>query len=174
MSDPAARHLALAPYGAMGVRPYRDADWEAISRVHDAARLHELGASVGVAAFRTLAQTYEGEGLFDGPVWVAQTDAGSGAGSVVGFAALADSELTWLYVDPAHYRRGVGRALLRHALAADDSEYVECTVLDGNDAARALYQSEGFVVVETRTGHLAGNEEFEATGHIMVWRRPGP
>ncbi|MEV6394289.1 GNAT family N-acetyltransferase [Streptomyces sp. NPDC051907] len=165
-----APHPAVSASASVSVRPYRDDDWAGISRVHDAARLHELRASVGEDAFLTLAQTYAGEGLFDGAVWVAEAD----DGAVAGFAALADSELTWLYVDPAHYRRGVGRALLRHALAADDGECVECTVLDGNDAARALYESEGFAVVETKTGRLAGNEAFQATGHIMVWRRPLP
>ncbi|MFJ2745784.1 GNAT family N-acetyltransferase [Streptomyces sp. NPDC087440] len=150
------------------IRAYEDRDWAAIARIHDAARLDELRASVGGEAFRTLDDTYEGEGLFDGAVWVGESD----EGAVVGFAALADDELTWLYVDPGWYRRGVGRQLLRHALAATGASCVECTVLDGNTGALALYGSEGFVLRETRSGRLAGNEEFRATGHIMEWRRP--
>jgi ribosomal protein S18 acetylase RimI-like enzyme len=153
----------------VAIRPYEDRDWAAIARIHDAARLDELRASVGVEAFRTLDDTYEGEGLFDGGVWVGEC-VGEG---VVGFVAVAAGELTWLYVDPAWYRRGVGRQLLRHALAADGSESVECTVLEGNAGALALYASEGFVVSETKSGRLAGNEAFAATGHIMEWRRPG-
>lgn len=95
------------------VRAYSDVDWAAISSIHDAARLDELRNSVGVEAFLTLAQTAEGEGLFDGQVWVAVV-----GGVVAGFVALDDDEVTWLYVDPQRYRQGVGRALLRHALAA--------------------------------------------------------
>jgi ribosomal protein S18 acetylase RimI-like enzyme len=143
------------------IRPYADGDWDAIARIHDAARLDELRDSVGVAAFLTLAQTAEGEGLFDGHLWVAEVD-----GAVAGFVALDDDEVTWLYVDPQRYRRGVGRALLRHALAAAGPR-VEVTVLDGNPAALALYLNEGFTITETRTGSLAGNEAFAATGHIM-------
>ncbi|WP_091083439.1 hypothetical protein [Micromonospora nigra] len=45
---------------------------------------------------------------------------------------------------------------------------VETDVLAGNDAALALYQAEGFTIVETKTGRLEGNEDFPATGHLMV------
>ncbi len=147
------------------IRPYADADWPALNRIHDAARLDELAASVGVEAFLTLADTYESEGLFDDVVLVAELD-----GEVAGFIAIADDEITWMYVDPARYRRGVGRALLRAALAGAERP-VELTVLDGNVGARALYEQEGFELVETRTGPLVGNESFTAIGHIMV-RRP--
>ncbi|MBB4693610.1 GNAT family N-acetyltransferase [Paractinoplanes abujensis] len=143
------------------IRHYRDDDWNAIARIHDAARLDELRHSAGVAAFLTLAETAEGEGLFDGQVWIAETDDG-----VAGFVALDDDEVTWLYVDPHRYRQGIGRALLRHALAAAGPR-VEVTVLDGNPAALQLYLSEGFTITETRTGSLVGNESFAATGHIM-------
>lgn len=143
------------------VRPYSNVDWEAIASIHDAARLDELRDSVGVEAFLTLAQTAEEEGLFDGQVWVAEVDE-----VVAGFVALDDDEVTWLYVDPQRYRQGIGRALLRHALAAAGPR-VEVTVLDGNPAALGLYLSEGFGITETRTGSLVGNEAFTATGHIM-------
>ncbi|MDH6229199.1 GNAT family N-acetyltransferase [Streptomyces chilikensis] len=143
------------------VRPYADDDWDAIARIHDAARLDELRHSVGLDAFLTLAQTAEPEGLFDGRLWVAEAD-----GEVAGFVALDDDEVTWLYVDPQRYRQGIGRTLLRHAVAAAGPR-VEVTVLDGNPAAEALYAGEGFIVTETRTGPLVGNEAFTATGHIM-------
>jgi ribosomal protein S18 acetylase RimI-like enzyme len=146
------------------IRDYAPDDWDAIARIHDAARLDELRDSAGVEAFLTLAQTAEGEGLFDGQVWVAES-----GGQVTGFVALDGDEITWLYVDPAHYRQGAGRALLRHALARA-GDRAEVTVLDGNPAALALYRSEGFVVLETRTGPLVGNESFTATGHIMERR----
>jgi GNAT superfamily N-acetyltransferase len=148
------------------IRPYEERDWTAIARIHDAARLDELRDSAGVAAFLTLEQTAEGEGLFDGLLWVAETDA-----TVTGFVALDGDEVTWLYVDPAHYRRGIGRALLRHAVA-HAGDRAEVTVLDGNPNALALYRSEGFAVLETRTGPLVGNESFTVTGHIME-RRAG-
>jgi ribosomal protein S18 acetylase RimI-like enzyme len=147
------------------IRAYVDTDWPALSRIHDAARLDEL-ASIGVDAFRTLEQTYEAEGLFDDEVWVGELD-----GEVAGFIAFSDDEVTWTYVHPTFYRRGVGRALLRHVLSRATA-LVELTVLDGNTAAHRLYESEGFVLQETRVGKLAGNESFAATGHIMSFTPP--
>ncbi len=146
----------------MLIRPYEDGDWAAVARIHDAARLDELRSSVGAAAFLSLAETFEGEGLFAGQVLVAEYD-----GEVAGFIAFDPTEITWLYVDPSRYRHGVGRTLLRHAIAAAGGDRLEVTVLAGNAAALALYLSEGFTVTETRTGPLVGNESFTATGHIM-------
>ena len=77
-----------------------------------------------------------------------------------------DDEVTWLYVDPARYRQGIGRALLRHAVAACGGDRIGVTVLAGNPAALALYRAEAFEITETRTGALVGNEAFTATGHI--------
>jgi GNAT superfamily N-acetyltransferase len=148
------------------VRPYRPDDWEAVSRIHDAARLDELRDSVDAEAFLTPAETYQGEGLFDGRVWVAE-----GGDAVVGFVALADDEVTWLYVDPAHYGEGAGTALLRHAVAHGGPQ-VETTVLAGNERALGLCLREGFVIAGTREGRLVGNEAFPATGHIMELRSP--
>ncbi|QRK09308.1 GNAT family N-acetyltransferase [Archangium violaceum] len=153
--------------GTLTVRPYAPSDWEAINRIHDAARVDELASSVGVEAFLPLRQTFENEGLFDGLVWVAELD-----GVVAGFLAFSDDEVTWMYVAPELYRRGVGRALLRHALS-QAGERVELTVLDGNHPARALYESEGFVLERTTSGKLVGNEAFDATGHTLVWHRTG-
>ena len=147
------------------IRDARLDDWGALGEVHDAARLQELAASVGVEAFKTLAETADDEGLFDDRLWVAELD-----GRVVGFAAYADDELTWMYVHPAHQGRGVGTALLRHLVdhaTAEGVERIELTVLDGNPARR-LYEREGFTLVETRTGRLAGNESFAATGHVLA------
>jgi ribosomal-protein-alanine N-acetyltransferase len=55
-------------------------------------------------------------------------------------------------VDPAHQHRGIGRTLLRGLLAAADevSATVYLEVRTDNDAARALYTSEGFTVVGLR------------------------
>jgi ribosomal protein S18 acetylase RimI-like enzyme len=110
---------------AVLIRAYDDSDWPALCRIHDAARPDELRGSAGLDAFLTLEQTAEGEGLFDGLLRVAETGA-----QVTGFVALDGDEITWLYVDPAHYRRGIGRALLRHALTHTGNR-AEVTVLDG-------------------------------------------
>ena len=147
----------------IAIRKYQPKDWDAIAQIHDRARLDELRVSIGVEAFLSLAATAENEELFAGKVWVAEDN-----NLVVGFIAI-NSEMTWitwLYVLPDRYRQGIGRKLLRKAIANCQST-VYVSVLSGNDAALNLYQSEGFEIVETKTGKLNGNENFSATGHIL-------
>jgi ribosomal protein S18 acetylase RimI-like enzyme len=129
--------------------------------IHDRARLDELRTSVGVEAFLSLADTFESEELFAGKVWVACDEE-----IVVGFVAFAYDEITWLYVSPDYYRRGIGRKLLSQAIDRSSNK-IETSVLSGNDAALQLYLSEGFKIIETKTGKLNGNESFPATGHIL-------
>jgi GNAT superfamily N-acetyltransferase len=148
------------------IRPYMHKDWETLASIHDRARLDELRLSVGPDAFRTLEQTAEGEGLFDDGLWVAVK-----GGRIAGFIAVNDDEITWLYVDPDCYRQGIGRALLRHVLAAAEGG-MQTTILDGNHPALQLYLSEGFEISETRDGTLQGLDAVRARGHILT--RPSP
>jgi ribosomal protein S18 acetylase RimI-like enzyme len=145
----------------MVIRPYVAADWPQLCAVHDAARQQELQASGLLDAFLTLEQTAHNEGLFDGTVLVTEL-----SGRVLGFVAFQDCELTWLYVDPAAQRRGVGRALVRAAVQASRMP-LELDVLLGNDAALALYLAEGFQVVRRADGRLVGNEAFAASGLVL-------
>ncbi|MDQ7878939.1 GNAT family N-acetyltransferase [Microbacterium sp. QXD-8] len=155
----------------VGIRPYESGDWGDIARIHDAARIDELRGAGLLEAFLTLADTYENEGLFDDQVWVAEYE-GRVAGFIAGRVGAEGGEITWIYVDPALYRRGIGRALVEHFLARAGGP-VELEVLDGN-AARDFYESLGFVRTATTTGKLAGNETFAATGHTLVWTPAQP
>jgi len=146
----------------MKIRPYRETDWQRLCAIHDAARMDELRCTVGADAFLTLEQSAAGEGLFDDKVRVAEIN-----GVVHGFVAYTDDELTWLYVDPASYRCGVGRALLRHVIA-DSSPSLMIELLEGNMPALTLYRSEGFRVTERIEGRLQGNEAFPAAGLILT------
>ncbi len=94
------------------IRSYESRDWAGVCRIHDVARLDELRGSVGLEAFLALADTYEAEGLFESEVWVAELD-----GTLAGFVSASADEITWLYVDPELYRRGVARALVEHVQA---------------------------------------------------------
>ncbi|MGH4008649.1 MAG: ribosomal protein S18-alanine N-acetyltransferase [Pseudonocardiaceae bacterium] len=81
-------------------------------------------------------------------------------GQLVGYAGLvfvagppqAEAEIQMIGVDPAHQGRGIGRALLRKLLEVADAAVatVFLEVRTDNEAARALYESEGFVVVGLR------------------------
>jgi len=146
------------------IRAYQLSDWPRLCDIHDRARLDELRRSAGVEAFRSLARTAHSEGLFDGRLDVAEVD-----GVVRGFVAFQRGSLNWLYVDPDSYRQGVGRALLRHAVALS-GPVVSTQALEGNEPAIRLYRSEGFVEIERRRGRLAGCDEFAAVGVILEWR----
>ncbi|MFT3684367.1 MAG: GNAT family N-acetyltransferase [Phycisphaerales bacterium] len=55
-----------------------------------------------------------------------------------------------LAVDPAHFRRGIGRLLVRHVLAETHRRGVAVRVSTGaaNTPGRALYESEGFTLAQ--------------------------
>lgn len=149
----------------MKIRKYIPSDWPRLCEIHDAARLDELRLSVGEAAFLTLEQTAQNEGLFDASVVVAEV-----SGCVEGFAAFSQDELTWLYVNPCVYRRGIGRVLLRYAIEHAGDRF-SAEVLEGNEPALKLYLSEGFSITKKSKGRLAGNEAFEASGYRLERRK---
>lgn len=145
----------------INIRPYESMDWSRLCEIHDASRLDELALTVGTDAFLTLEKTADNEGLFDNKLFVAEVD-----NVVQGFIAYGDEELAWLYVDPRFYRKGVGRALVQHAVA-NSAPKMEIELLEGNTPALELYLSEGFKVVERVEGQLVGNEEFAAVGFVL-------
>ena len=77
---------------------------------------------------------------------------GYGGIAVVGGPPGAEAEIHTIGVDPALQGHGIGRALLRGLLAVADARHatVFLEVRTDNEAARALYLSEGFAVVGLR------------------------
>jgi GNAT superfamily N-acetyltransferase len=132
------------------IRDYRPDDWPAVCRVHDRSRPDELRGSFDARAFIPLAEDPEGGYIKACTMFIAQQ-----GDDVVGFAGIDEPYLAWLYVDPVHYRRGIGRALLRHCLArlSEDAWTRAC---GNNDAALGLYLSEGFVIESRSIGENAG------------------
>lgn len=78
-------------------------------------------------------------------------------GALIGYAGLAridaEAEVHTLAVDPVHQGRGIGRALLRALLEHAEGATVFLEVRTDNEAAIALYRSEGFAVISTRRGY---------------------
>jgi len=132
------------------IRDYRPSDWESICRVHDRSRPDELRGSFDARAFIPLALDPEGEYINACEMFVAQQDR-----DVVAFAGIDNPYFAWLYVDPAFYGRGIGRALLRHCLQRldEDAWTLAC---GNNDRAINLYVSEGFEVESRTIGDNAG------------------
>ena len=146
----------------LAIRPYRPEDFPGIERVHDRARRVELRYAGLEDAFLPLRSAAEREDLFAYPgLFVAEL-----GGEIAGFAACTQEELAWLYVDPAHFRKGVGRALAEHALQRFPGiRRVE--VLSGNAPAQALYARLGFVTAATERGRMPGNEAFSVQVDCM-------
>ena len=149
------------------VRAYRSEDWSDLCRIHDSARLDELRYTVGTDAFKTLEQTAQEEGLFDGAVLVAERH-----GQVLGFVAFMPNEITWLYVDPGNYRSGLASALIEVVLAETTGD-LSVEMLEGNAAALAFYQKFGFTVTARKEGNLVGNESFQTVGLTLQLFRAG-
>lgn len=149
----------------LAIRPYRPEDFPGIERVHDRARRVELRYAGLEDAFLPLRIAAEREDLFAYPgLFVAEL-----GGEIAGFAACTQEELAWLYVDPAHFRNGVGRALAEHALQRFPGiRRVE--VLSGNAPAKALYARLGFVTAATERGRMPGNEAFSVQVDCMERR----
>jgi ribosomal protein S18 acetylase RimI-like enzyme len=133
------------------IRAYCDDDWPAVCAVHDRARPDELRGSCDPRAFVPLADDQEDAADFQR----SRKFVACRGDQVVGFVGVDGTYLSWLYVDPAHYGRGIGRQLLRWGVSLIGPQ-AWTVVLAGNARARRLYESEGFRVVRTSEGHNAG------------------
>ena len=143
------------------IRDYCPSDWASIEHIHDSGRKIELCLAGMEDAFLPLRIAAEREGLFEYPgLFVAEDEHG-----IVGFTACSEEELAWLYVDPARMRQGIGRSLAEHAIKRfPEIRYTE--VLVGNEPAKALYESLGFILDAVVSGVMPGNEDFA----VQVYR----
>ena len=96
-----------------------------------------------------------------------------GAVEVVGFCAyrliVDELHVHNLATRPDHRRRGLARRLLRTAFETAERSGARWAMLEvraGNEAARALYASEGFAVVASRPGYYV-----EPVEDALVLRR---
>lgn len=119
-------------------RQYQESDWMAICQIHDRARPDELRGSCDPRAFVPIELDKEVEDLKTSKKFVACDDE-----RVVGFVGVDNKYLAWLYIDPSHYGRGIGRELLRIGIR-EIGDGAWTIVLDGNQKAISLYESEGF------------------------------
>jgi ribosomal protein S18 acetylase RimI-like enzyme len=131
-------------------REYQESDWKAICQIHDRARPDELRDSCDPRAFVPIELDKEVEDLKTSKKFVACDDE-----KVVGFVGVDNKYLAWLYIDPSHYGRGIGRELLRIGIR-EIGDGAWTIVLDGNQKAISLYKSEGFQEARRFAGDNAG------------------
>jgi len=114
-------------------------------------------------------------------IWIAERERdGTFAGCIAIVAAAArQAQLRWYLVEPEARGAGLGRMLLREAIAFSDQVGYRSLFLWTVHAlatAAHLYESEGFRKVEERPGHLWGvdvvEERYERVGNASVTKSP--
>ena len=134
----------------MILRPYTPDDFEAVCAVHDRSRPYELAGSTDPRGFRPMVEEADAEEFFVSETIVACID-----DRIVGFVSFYDAYITWLYVDPEFFRQGIGRRLLAEAVKRIGPE-AWVNTMGGYEAALAMYQSAGFVVVKEFASDCVG------------------
>ncbi|MGA2233017.1 MAG: GNAT family N-acetyltransferase [Tepidisphaeraceae bacterium] len=135
------------------VRDYRQDDWPAVCRIHDAARRIEVRGFMPPDIVLPMDQTAGPEGFFESQTWVACVEPGEQ--TIAGFIAIKGAEITWCYVDPSWHRQGIGRKLVEHVKPILGEHGFVLTVAE-NPAGVAFYQSLGFVVCARFPGEAQG------------------
>lgn len=131
-------------------RDYQDFDWQAICHIHDRARPDELKGSCDPRAFIPIESDPEVEDLKRSQKFVS-----CDGDKVIGFSAIDEMYVSFLYVDPDYHGQGIGRKLLQ--MATDSIGQGAWTiVLDGNYRAISLYESEGFIQTDRFESENAG------------------
>lgn len=89
------------------------------------------------------------------------------AGTIIGFTSganneLGKGELATIYLDPDHWREGIGTRLLEHFEAygrAQGWDELQIRVIGGNDTARGFYEHHGYTVHDRTEGPLLDEED---------------
>jgi len=119
------------------IRRARASDAAALSALAVAAKQHWAYSSEDMENWRTLL-TVEQEDLDSKPAFVAELD-----DEAVGFYVLAPGDTTWelehLWISPSFMRRGIGRALLDHAVHTARTGGASSIAIDADPNAEPFY-----------------------------------
>lgn len=135
----------------MIISAYTNADWNRILDIFSRAKPDELEGSVAREAIVPLPEDAGLLESFHGSrVLVAREN-----DQILGYIGYRQDLISFLFVDPAHYRTGIGSRLLAHVLPLMGNK-AWLLVAKTNRAAIALYQKFGFTVAEEFTGKYNG------------------
>jgi GNAT superfamily N-acetyltransferase len=141
------------------IRRQREGDVDAIAELYE--------RSFGTLTFLPMLHTLEEHRVWFGrvaheqEVWVWEED-----GTVLGFFALGDAMLNYLYVEPGAAGRGIGSALLAHAKKRRPAGFTLWT-FQQNAGARRFYERHGLRVIRLTDGR--DNEE-KVPDAMYEWR----
>jgi putative acetyltransferase len=125
---------------ALQIRKYEPDDFDPVTRLWRRARevsLPEFQRTKGYP-FESDCRYLREHVLPNNQLWVAELD-----GRPVGFMAIRQDFIDLLYVDPDHWRQGIGRQLLEFARALSP-RHLRLFTLQINVNARAFYETNGF------------------------------
>ena len=161
----------------VAIRPFTPEDWDAVCDVYEPAARSELALSgTDPQAFRPM-PAEEGLETF---LHLNTAMVASADGRIVGFVAWRDRSewrgsgyLSWLYVEPAHHRRGIGSRLMAQAMdALGDQAWT--LAKQGNDPAINLYQKHGLRIVRSRPAQTWGYPHTELRLALPTSRKADP
>jgi ribosomal protein S18 acetylase RimI-like enzyme len=144
------------------IRRHRPDDVDAIAELYERsfATLSFLPTLHTLEEHRTLF----GRVVDERGVWVWEDE-----GVVVGFMALGDATLDYIYLEPEMTGRGTGSALLDHAKMRRPGGFTLWT-FQQNEGARRFYERHGLRVIRLTDGE--GNEE-KTPDALYEWRPGG-
>lgn len=149
----------------VAITPATPADADAITTVYLAARAEALPYLRRVHSDADTRRWVRDTMMRRCSVWVARPAEPDGTAAVIaaprqvlGFIALDGEHLDQLYVQPGHFRRGIGARLLDHAKRLSPGR-LRLFTFQRNRRARAFYEAHGFRVVDLNDG--SRNEEGE-------------
>lgn len=144
----------------MNIRNYVSTDWPYICSIFDRAKPDEMLGSCDLQAIVPLQQDTQLLEQFNcSDILVAELDE-----KILGFAGYCRELITWLFVDPEHYRQGIGSRLLE-AVLAEISGNACLYVARYNESAKSLYLRKGFRIEREYTGKYNG---YEAEAIFMI------
>ena len=137
----------------MQIRPYVSSDWKDVREIYDLAKPDEMRCSVDANAVLPLDQYPPMLALFrDSVIFVAEE-----ADQIVGFGGHKGNYISWLFVHPAHRRRGIARALLSQIMGRIKGP-ITLNVAAENRAAWNLCAGLGFTIAREFIGHYQGQD----------------
>jgi putative acetyltransferase len=149
----------MAQPPAITVRPYRDADLDAVISVF-LASIREIAirdySQAQIAAWAQVDRNTWKQARSDRPTWVA-LDSESIPEKIIGFAGLQpNGHLDMMYVHPSHQRHGVASALLSTVEQAAKESGISTLTVDASLTARPFFEKHGFKIIRQQKVPIQG------------------
>ena len=149
----------LRPHSTAMIRPAGPEDVPAIAELYE----RSLATLSFLPTLHTLEEhrAWFGQVVAEREVWVWEEES-----AILGFIALDDAMLDYLYIEPEMTGRGIGSALLNHAKERRPGGFTLWT-FQQNEGARRFYERGGLRAIRFTDGE--GNEE-KTPDVLYEWR----